>query len=123
MQNLKALNEKIPMTLSVNEHEAEALFAMYNETLDNERRPIQEKVEYVRTQIGLDELVVHTPHYAAAASLSETAALVAQRFCEKPIRSAGAGDTFNGSYVAARLAGLDICQCLHTANAAKFLFK
>jgi len=119
---LKSLNSKAPMTLSVNEHEAAALFAMYNETLDEKGRPISEKAEYVRTQLGLDEFVVHTPQYAVAAACGEEAALVNNRFCEKPIRSAGAGDTFNGGYIAARLAGLGIVERLRVANAAVSYF-
>ena len=119
---LKEFNNKVPMTLSVNEHEAAALFAMYNETLDDKGRPISEKAEYVRQQLGLDEFVVHTPHYAIAAACGEEAALAINRFCEKPIRSAGAGDTFNGGYIAARLAGLPITARLRVANAAVSYF-
>jgi len=118
LEKLKKLNEKFPMTLSVNEHEAAALFAMYNQTLDNEGSSVQEKVEYVRKQIGLDEFVVHTPHYAASASSIEKPAFATCLFCEKPLRTAGAGDTFNGGYMAAVLAGLDATERLHVANAA-----
>ena len=119
---LKTLNQKIPMILSVNEHEAAALFAMYNETMDDEQRPLLKKIEYVREQIGLDELVIHTPHYAAAASNDEKAAFVMNHYIKKPLRSAGAGDTFNGGYIAARLAKLDISERLFVANAAVSFF-
>ena len=122
LQELKIFNEKIPMTLSVNEHEAAALFAMYNETMDDEQRPLLKKIEYVREQIGLDELVIHTPHYAAAASQSEKAVFVMNRYIKKPLRSAGAGDTFNGGYIAASLAELDISERLFVANAAVSFF-
>jgi len=115
--NLRRLNEKAPMTLSVNEHEAAALFAMYNETMDDSGRTIPEKTEYVRQQLGLDEFVIHTPHYAVAAACGDAPALVNNIFCEKPVRTAGAGDTFNGGYLTARLAGLEIIQRLQVANA------
>ena len=118
LQKLKTLNGKTPMTLSVNEHEWAALSAMYNKMLDDESSPIQEKVEYIRQQIGLDEFVVHTPHYAVAASSREKPAFAESVFCEKPLRTAGAGDTFNGGYMAAALAGLNIAERLHVANAA-----
>jgi len=119
---LKNLNKKAPMTLSVNEHEAAALFATYNETMDDTGRPICEKAEIVRKQLGLDEFVVHTPHYAVAAACGESPALVNNRFCEKPVRTAGAGDTFNGGYISARLAGLGIVERLRVANAAVSYF-
>lgn len=122
LQLLKELNGKIPMTLSVNEHEAAALFAMYDETMDESGRPIEDKTEYIRQQIGFDELVIHTPHFASAASANEKAALVKQHFCVKPVRSAGAGDTFNGGYIAASLAGLSIPERLYAANSAVSYF-
>jgi sugar/nucleoside kinase (ribokinase family) len=117
LEILKALNEKAPVILSLNEHEAAALFAKYNETMDNELE-LPNKLENVRKNLGLNELVVHTPYYAVAASSNEKAVLVECPFCEKPVRTAGAGDTFNGGYIAAHLAKFDIKERLHVANAA-----
>jgi len=118
LQNLKKLNEKYPMMLSVNEHEGATLFGLYNETFDDAGRSVQEKTEYIRNQMGLDELIIHAPNYAVAASSNEEPALATSVFCEKPIRTAGGGDTFNGGYMAAKLAGLGILDRLHVANAA-----
>jgi len=122
LQDLKILNEKFPMTLSVNEHEAAALFSIHNETMDDEQRPLLKKIEYVREQIGLDELVIHTPHYAAAASQSEKAVFTMNQYIKKPLRSVGAGDSFNGGYIAASLAELDISERLFVANTAVSFF-
>ena len=116
--SLKALNERVPMTLSVNEHEAVVLFETHNQTPDDIGRPIGEKTEDIRREIGLDELVIHTPHYAVAAAAKEEPAFAATVFCENPVRVAGAGDTFNGGYVAASLAGLNLVERLYVANAA-----
>ena len=121
LQNFKILNKKYPITLSLNEHEAAAIFGLHDETLDEVGRPIPEKLEFVRKQIDIDELVVHTPYYAAA-SFQSKSVMVRQRFCKKPVRSAGAGDTFNGGYIAAVLAGLNILERLHVANAAVSYF-
>ena len=118
LERLKVLNDKMPITLSLNEHEAAVLFIMYGEWMDDKGGQLQVKLETVRRQLGLDELVVHTPYYAMAASSNEKAAYVSAVFCVKPVRSAGAGDTFNGGYIAARLAGLDVSERLHVANAA-----
>jgi len=98
LQMLKKHNESFPMTLSVNEHEAVVLFELYNETMDDEGKLLTDKIELIRDKIGLDELVVHTPQYAAAASKSYGTALIPQSYIEKPVRTAGAGDTFNGGY-------------------------
>ena len=114
---LKKLSEKAPMTLSLNEHEAAVIFGLYDETLDDLGRPLQVKLDDVRKKLGLDELVVHDPHFGAAACADEEPAFVKARFCTNVVRSAGAGDNFNGGYVAARLAGLNITERLHVANA------
>jgi len=118
MKRLKEMNGKFPMTLSVNEHEAATLFAAHGETFDDAGRPIKEKAEYIRRQIGLDEFVIHSPEYAVATSSKEAPAFAAAVFCEKPVRTAGAGDTFNGGYIAATLAGLNLAERLEVANAA-----
>ena len=118
---LKKYNPQFPMTLSVNEHEAAALFAQYDKILDETGaavEKIKENTEFVRHHIGLDELVIHTPHYAVGASTKEAPTFVASVFVEKPLRTAGAGDTFNGGYLAASLAGLKMEDRLQIANAA-----
>ena len=118
---LKKYNPQFPMSLSVNEHEAAALFAQYNKTLDetgNAVEEIKESIEFVRHNIGLDELIIHTPHYAVGASSMEAPTFAASVFVEKPLRTAGAGDTFNGGYLAASLAGLKMKERLQIANIA-----
>jgi len=119
---LKTLNSKMPITLSLNEHEAAALYTKFGETLDNKKVPLHEKLEIVRAQLGFDELVVHSPHYAAAALAGEQPVFLEAVYNEKPVRSAGAGDSFNGGYLAARLAGLSISERLHVANASVSYF-
>ena len=122
LQKLKNLNEKYPMMLSVNEHEGATIFNMYNETFDDVGCPIQEKTENVRKIMGFDELIVHAPNFAVAASSNEPPARAESTFCEKPLRTAGGGDTFNGGYISAKLAGLDIQKRLQVANAAVAYF-
>lgn len=119
---LAGYNAQIPMTLSVNEHEAAVIFGLYNEVFDDKGKGITESTESVRRQLGFDELVIHTPHFAAAASANHAAAIVPQEYVQKPVRTAGAGDTFNGGYLAATLAGLDTAERLHMANQAVTYF-
>jgi sugar/nucleoside kinase (ribokinase family) len=112
LELLAALNNKIPMTLSLNEHEAELLFGHYQRDFSDKT------IEYVRKKTGLDELVVHTPHFSAGASAAEGVAVVKQDCCEYPVITTGAGDNFNGGYLIARLAGLGLAERLAVANAA-----
>lgn len=119
---LKELNQKIPMTLSVNEHEGAIIFKLFGENFDNEIKNMAEKSENVRGQMGLDELVIHTPHFAIVASQLAGAVAAPQTYVEKPVRTAGAGDTFNGGYIAGTLAKMDLIDRLYTANAAVTYF-
>ena len=118
---LKKYNAEFPMALSVNEHEAATLFTMCGKMLDDTGNNVQEILvgaEFVRNEIGLDEFIIHTPRYAVAAAKGKTPAFEAAVFVEKPVRTAGAGDTFNGGYIAASLAGLGLQERLQVANAA-----
>lgn len=122
-QTLKVLakyNEKLPMTLSLNEHEANLLFSYMGKNFDwKNPGAVEEHIEYVRKKAGLDELIAHTPYFAAAATAGEGTATVMQRYCEDPIITTGAGDNFNGGYLAACLGEnkLNLAQRLFVGNA------
>jgi len=122
LQGLFKVNEKLPITLSLNEHEGAVIFELYGEKLDDIGGRITDKMESVRKQIGIQELVVHTPYYAAASSCVDGTALSPQEFCEKPVRTAGAGDSFNGGYLAAMSTGLNTLERLQLANATVSYF-
>ena len=115
LESLAALNKIVPMTLSLNEKEAELLFSYYDE--DFNETHLEKTVTRVRDQIGLNEIVVHTPHIAAAVNATEGSVAVEHRYCQNPVITAGAGDTFNGGYIAAALGGLDLKERLIVANA------
>jgi len=101
---LADLNPQMPMTLSLNEHEAALLFSYYGRNFNWEKSENAEKdVDYVRQRTGLDELIVHTPYFAVASTINEGTAIVLQQYCKNPIITTGAGDNFNGGYLAASL--------------------
>jgi len=110
-------NQDYPMVLSVNEHEGATLYAMCGEAFDDVGRPLAEKADSVRAAMGLDELVIHSPQFAAVAAAGHAAEFLPCITIERPIRTAGAGDTFNAGYLAASLAGLDLPGRLAVANA------
>jgi len=120
LQLLAGLNDTFPMTLSLNEHEAGILFSYMGKEFDwKAPEQADQHIEYVRQQTGLDELVVHTPYFAVAATASEGTAVVPQRYCTNPVLTTGAGDNFNGGYVSAsaQKGGLNLAERLLVANA------
>ena len=122
LKMLEGLNGKIPMTLSVNEHEGSTVFKLFGESFSDDGKDMDKKTENVRGRMGLDELVVHTPHFASAAKKGEDPAAIPQAYVEKPVRTAGAGDTFNGGYIAGMLSDMAADERLHTANLAVSYF-
>ena len=105
---MQELNEKTPMSLSLNEHEGDLLLKYYN----------VHNLKALRDKIGIDEIIIHTPNEALIASANEGYVCVKQDFVENPIRTAGAGDAFNGGYIAACLGNIDAEKRLLIANAA-----
>ena len=117
---LAGLNSKMPMTLSLNEHEAGLLFSYMDRNFDWEDPENAEKdIDYVRKQTGLDELIIHTPYFAVASTVSEGTVTVMQRYCKNPVITTGAGDNFNGGYLAASLGQgqLSLAERLFVGNA------
>lgn len=115
---LEKVNDKIPVSLSLNEHEAVILFSYYDRNFSDDCEEVARDSEYIRSIIGLDELIIHTPQYAVLSSKTEGIELLEQDYCAAPVITTGAGDTFNGGYIAACLGNLKAAQRLALANAA-----
>jgi len=122
---LAELNKERPMTLSLNEHEATILFS-YMDRDFNWKKPksADKEIEYVRQRTGLDELIVHTPFFAVAATAREGTEVVLQRYCSNPLITTGAGDNFNGGYMAAsaETGGLSLSERLLVGNAVSSFY-
>lgn len=119
---IKEFNGRIPMTMSLNEHEGADLFAKFHITCREEPGDIASDLTVVRQEIGIDELVIHTPYFAVASSAREGEAFAMQDFQTNVIRTAGAGDSFNGGYISASLGDLELKERLVVANAATSFF-
>ena len=65
----------------------------------------------LRDAMGLSAVLVHTRGVVAGATDQE-AAVMRTRVTERPAISTGAGDHFNGGYLAARLRGLGLAESL-----------
>ncbi|MDQ8203890.1 carbohydrate kinase family protein [Pelagicoccus sp. SDUM812003] len=119
---IKQFNQTIPMTMSLNEHEGAELFSRFGITVGEEPAKVASALTTLRQEIGIDELVIHTPDYAAASCAADGEGFALQEHQKNVIRTAGAGDTFNGGYLCASLGELSVKERLVIANAATAFF-
>jgi hypothetical protein len=123
LELIKSYNSKIPMTFSLNEHEVLELCSRAGvERPELTPAAIASALTIVREKIGFDELVVHTPEFAAASSAAEGEAYAIQDRQSDVIRLAGAGDSFNGGFLCASLGDLPLKERLVVANAVTAFF-
>lgn len=123
LELIKSYSARIPMTLSMNEHEALELCSRIGvERPEVEPVAIAAALTAARGKTGFDELIVHTSDFAAASSASEGEAHAIQERQTNVIRLAGAGDSFNGGYLCASLGDLTLKQRLVVANAVTAFF-
>lgn len=123
LEAIRAHNANIPVTFSLNEHEVMELLSRIDVPRpDLKPGAIAAALTVARRKIGFDELVVHTPEFAAASSAKDGEAFAIQERQTKIIRLAGAGDSFNGGYLCASLGDLPIKQRLVVANAVTAFF-
>lgn len=123
LELIKSFGSKIPMVLSLNEHEVLELFSRIGvERPDLTPPAISAALAIARKKIGFDELVVHTPEFAAASSAAAGEAYALQDRQTKIVRLAGAGDSFNGGYLCASLGDLSLKERLVVANAVTAFF-
>ena len=120
---IQSFNSKVPMTISLNEHEVLELLSRVGVPLP-ELKPaaLVSALSTAREKLGLDELVVHTPEFAAVTSATEGEAFAIQERQTSILRLAGAGDSFNGGYVCASLGDLPAKERLVIANAVAAFF-
>lgn len=120
---VQSFNKKIPMTFSLNEHEVLELFSRIGvDRPEQTPEAIAAALTIAREKIGFDELVVHTPEFAAASSVADGEAWAIQERQTNVLRLAGAGDSFNGGYLCASLGDLPIKERLVIANAVTAFF-
>jgi hypothetical protein len=123
LELIQGYNSKIPMTLSLNEHEVLELCSRLGvECADHSPAGITAALGVARKKVGLDELIVHTPEFAAGSSAVDGEAYALQDRQTKVVRLAGAGDSFNGGYLCASLGKLPLKNRLVIANATTAFF-
>jgi hypothetical protein len=123
LELIRSFNSKIPMCFSLNEHEVLELFARVGVAAPPlVAAEIASALTAAREKIGFDELVVHTPEFAASSSVAEGEAFAIQDRQTNVVRLAGAGDSFNGGYICASLGNLPAKARLVIANAVAAFF-
>jgi hypothetical protein len=123
LELIRSYNSKVPMTFSLNEHEVLELFSRVG-IASPELTPeaIAPALSAAREKTGFDELVVHTPEFAAVSSATQGEAFAIQDRQSNVVRLAGAGDSFNGGYICASLGDLRPKERLVVANAVAAYF-
>lgn len=121
MTLLKRMNRHVPVTLGLNQSEAERISAVLGLDVFNEAEGrtlgemIREAAVQIRNALGIACVVVHPRQGAGGAVLENgkvSSAWFEGPFTSKPKLSTGAGDHFNGGFALAQTVGLGIEECL-----------
>lgn len=111
-----------PVTLSLNGNEAKQLaLALDMDDLGDHRSAIEKLAIELRHRLQIDTVCIHLLASATMAQGSR-AVTIDGPFCERPQRSAGAGDRFNAGLLAGKLLGLDEAGCLYLGTASSGFF-
>ena len=100
LDTMKSMKEGLHITLGLNEAEALRLLSLYNITFSLEKKEAIEQAAIILLEkTDLNQVVIHTRKYAAAASYEDTAS-VEGPFIEHPKITTGGGDHFNAGFLA-----------------------
>lgn len=110
-------------TLGLNQNEANILSRLIGgvQADGRDREATLPQAKQLRERLGISEVVIHTHRYAVWSG-AESGAAADGPYCEKPVKSTGAGDRFNAGYGLARLLKLDPEARLTLANASSGLY-
>jgi sugar/nucleoside kinase (ribokinase family) len=124
VEDLRRLAAVVPTTLGLNLSEAERVArvlgvgVLKSPAADVAGNVVREAAEALLRAVGVECVVIHPRHGAAAAmraSGGTQSAWVQGPYTESPRLSTGAGDHFNAGFAAAQTLGLGLEQCLAVA--------
>jgi sugar/nucleoside kinase (ribokinase family) len=122
LRRLTDLNSFCSVVLGLNTSEAEQILSLLN-------RPgltsLEEQAKAIIAGLHLTTVVIHTHHQVASATTTDdiiTTEALRVPFVKNPVRSTGAGDTFNAGFLAGLLRHWSPSACLQIAVAASGAF-
>ncbi|MBC2602005.1 PfkB family carbohydrate kinase [Puniceicoccus vermicola] len=104
---VSAITKECDTILSFNLKEAWQMAEVFGGNFKGEKAPekIAELAGFLFEQMDVDRIVIH-PNDGAACASANGSVYVPGPFCQKPLISTGAGDTFGAGVMSARLLGL-----------------
>ena len=115
---LKKLNEITPVILGLNQSEAEQLATIFQVPTKNS---LSEIASSLKKKLCLSTVLIHTQQEAVLSFSKGEESLRVPRV-EHPLRSTGAGDTFNAGFLSALSQGETLQRALKAAVAASGIF-
>lgn len=110
-------------TLGLNQNEANIVSRLSGGSTADGKNPeaTAAQAQRLRKTLGIDEVVIHAHRYAALSTPEDTA-VADGPYCEKPVKSTGAGDRFNAGLALGMLLQLPAVGRLNLANASSGLY-
>ncbi len=113
-----------PTVLGLNQNEANILSRLLGESpvVVNGKEATVEQAKKLRARLKIHEVVIHAQKYAVLADDDEDSASAFGPYCERPVKSTGAGDRFNAGYALGKILVLDKMQRLLLATAVSGMY-
>ncbi len=121
VETLPLLDSCGDVTLGLNGNEANILARLLGFDAAEEEEDTMRLARELRDKIGISTAVIHKLKFAASAGPGG-AFSVQGPFCERPLKSTGAGDRFNAGYCLGLLAGGTSEDCLVIGSAVSGFF-
>ncbi len=115
---VKQMDEHIPVTLGLNQAEAERIAAVLglpaiaDDDMSTLGAAMEQDAVNIRQRIGIDCVVIHPREGAAASTAAGDRGWFDGPFTRTPRLSTGAGDHFNAGFALAQGLGFPLAQCL-----------
>jgi len=120
MDLLGVMAKHVPVTLGLNLSEAQRIDAVLGTRAIPEEasdEQLRAACELIRARLGIDCVVIHPRHGAAAAFADGQSAWFTGPLVKQPKLSTGAGDHFNAGFCLGQLLRLEVGQCLALGTA------
>ena len=121
LETLAALETCGDVTLGLNGNEANILARLLGLGQAQEEEDVMQLAMELRDKLGVSTIVIHKLKFATSAGPGGTFS-VQGPFCERPMKSTGAGDRFNAGYCLGLLTGGSAEDCLILGSAVSGFF-